>query len=72
MFETPGTYIGTYVDDVAEDSASPSDYNWARFKGIQGEKGDKGTDAPTIISVVPQYIQQNKTTLTAPSPNDVE
>ena len=72
MSETPGTYIGTYVDDVAEDSASPSDYNWARFKGIQGEKGDKGTDAPTIISVVPQYIQQNKTTSTAPSSNDVE
>ena len=72
MFETPGTYIGTYVDDVAEDSARPSDYNWARFKGIQGEKGDKGTDAPTIISVVPQYIQQNKTISTAPSPNDVE
>lgn len=40
--ETPNTYIGTYVDFNQTDSTDPSDYTWARFKGVQGEKGENG------------------------------
>lgn len=42
MTETPSTYIGTYVDFEETDSTDPSKYTWARFKGIQGEKGERG------------------------------
>lgn len=56
MSETPGTYIGTYVDDVAKDSLSPSDYNWTRFKGIQGEKGDKGIPGENGKDGVTNYL----------------
>lgn len=42
MTEVPSTYIGTYVDYTEADSTNPSDYTWARFKGIQGETGQQG------------------------------
>lgn len=42
MTETPSTYIGTYVDDQADDSADYLKYTWSRFIGSQGEKGDQG------------------------------
>lgn len=40
--EIPSAYIGTYVDYTYEDSTDPSKYKWARFQGIQGEKGEQG------------------------------
>lgn len=42
MTETPSTYIGTYVDFIEEDSSDPKKYNWSRFEGIQGPKGEQG------------------------------
>lgn len=42
MTETPSTYIGTYVDFEQADSDDYTKYIWARFKGLQGEKGDQG------------------------------
>ena len=36
------TYIGTYVDGVAADSASPSKYSWQLVKGAQGAAGAQG------------------------------
>ena len=42
MTETPSTYIGTYVDFIEEDSSDPKKYQWARFEGIQGPKGEQG------------------------------
>ena len=42
MTETPSTYIGTYVDFEQADSDDYTKYAWARFKGLQGEKGDQG------------------------------
>ena len=42
MTETPSTYIGTYVDFEQADSDDYTKYVWARFKGLQGEKGDQG------------------------------
>lgn len=40
--ETPGNYIGTYTDFVADDSMTVSKYTWAKIKGETGPKGDKG------------------------------
>lgn len=42
MTETPSTYIGTYVDFIEGDSSDPKKYQWARFEGIQGPKGEQG------------------------------
>lgn len=43
--ETPGKYIGTYVDFNQTDSTTFSDYTWVKIEGpqgIQGPKGDNG------------------------------
>lgn len=42
MTETPSTYIGTYVDYTETDSTDPNKYQWARFEGAQGPKGEQG------------------------------
>lgn len=42
MTETPSTYIGTYVDFTELDSTDPKKYQWHRFEGLQGEKGEQG------------------------------
>ncbi len=38
------TYIGTYSDFTLADSPNPADYNWALFKGEDGDVGPKGAD----------------------------
>lgn len=38
------TYMGTYSDFTQADSNNPSDYNWALFKGEDGDVGPKGED----------------------------
>lgn len=35
-------YIGTYSDFTLADSTKPADYNWALFKGEDGDVGPKG------------------------------
>ncbi|WP_417008617.1 hypothetical protein [Bacteroides congonensis] len=40
--ETPGAWIGQYVDFVAADSTTFSKYIWTKVKGDTGDKGDKG------------------------------
>lgn len=42
MTETPDEFIGTYVDFMSADSDDPQKYHWARFRGIQGQAGEKG------------------------------
>ena len=42
MTKIPSTYIGTYVDFTETDSIDPSKYTWARFEGMQGERGEQG------------------------------
>ena len=37
------TYIGTYTDTIEEDSNNANMYNWALFKGTDGEDGVNGT-----------------------------
>ena len=56
--ETPGDYIGQYVDFSQTDSTSVNAYTWSKIKGekgdqgiqglqgIQGEKGDQGIQGP--------------------------
>lgn len=42
--ETPGKYIGTYVDFNRTDSTTFSDYTWVKIEGPQGVQGPKGDD----------------------------
>ena len=42
--ETPGKWIGQYVDFVQADSTVFSDYTWAKVQGPQGVQGPKGAD----------------------------
>lgn len=44
MTEVPNTYIGTYVDFTAADSADPAKYTWSRFQGEKGTQGIPGTN----------------------------
>lgn len=40
--ETPGDYIGQYVDFTQEDSTDPRKYTWSKSKGDPGETGASG------------------------------
>lgn len=42
--ETPGKYMGTYVDFVQSDSTVFNDYTWVKIEGPQGVQGPKGAD----------------------------
>ena len=56
MTETPSTYIGTYVDFTEADSSDPSKYTWARFQGLQGEKGTQGIAGTNGIDGKTSYL----------------
>ena len=45
--ETPGAYIGQYVDTMVADSTTFSKYTWTKVKGDAGAKGDKGATGAT-------------------------
>ena len=45
--ETPGSYIGQYVDFVQQDSSDPSDYTWSKIQGEDGLPGSDGRDGKT-------------------------
>ena len=42
--ETPGKYIGTYVDFNVKDSTLVTDYQWSKFQGEDGKDGLPGID----------------------------
>lgn len=46
--ETPGKYIGQYVDFVQNDSTNPSDYKWSLTQGADGRVYMLQTDAQVI------------------------
>ena len=46
MSETPDVFIGTRVDFNPTASDAPSDYTWARFRGMDGQQGEKGDMGP--------------------------
>lgn len=56
MTEVPNTYIGTYVDFTAADSADPAKYTWSRFQGIQGEKGTQGIPGTNGVNGRTSYL----------------
>lgn len=56
MTEVPNTYIGTYVDFTAADSADPAKYMWSRFQGIQGEKGTQGIPGTNGVNGRTSYL----------------
>lgn len=72
MTEAPSTYIGTYVDYTAADSADPSKYTWARFQGLQGAQGTQGIPGTNGANGQTSYLHikysnDGGTTLTANS-----
>lgn len=44
--ESPGKYIGIYVDFEELDSTSPSRYTWTQFMGDDGQDGKDGVGIP--------------------------
>lgn len=56
MTEVPNTYIGTYVDFTAADSADPAKYTWSRFQGIQGEEGTQGIPGTNGVNGRTSYL----------------
>jgi hypothetical protein len=56
MTETPSTYIGTYVDDQADDSTDYTKYTWSRFVGSQGAKGDQGIAGTNGVDGKTSYL----------------
>ena len=56
MSETPSTYIGTYVDDQADDSDNYLKYTWSRFVGSQGSKGDQGIAGTNGVDGKTSYL----------------
>ena len=42
MTETVNTYIGTYVDEIKEDSNDPTKYTWSKLVGEDGKDGKDG------------------------------
>ena len=48
--ETPGDYIGQYVDFAQADSTDVRSYTWSKVKGEQGEPGKDGTGVTILGS----------------------
>lgn len=48
--ETPGKYIGTYVDFTEADSTTFSKYTWVKVEGPQGVQGPKGADGRQLYT----------------------
>ena len=66
--ETPGKYMGQYVDFVAEDSNDFKKYVWAQIKGDDGVNGTPGISsyfhikyAPVINPTVEQMTEEVNT-----------
>lgn len=70
--ETPGDYIGTYVDEIQNDSTDVSKYTWVKIKGeqgiqglqgIQGPKGEQGIPGTDAAQIKFEYALSNSTTI---------
>jgi len=51
--EDPGSWIGTYTNNVQEDSTDVGDYTWAKIKG---------EDAMALSEMIPYYLATNRAT----------
>ena len=61
--EDIGKYIGTYVDFNQTDSTNFNDYNWKKFVGEDGQKGDTGKG----ISSITEYYAISTSNTTEPT-----
>ena len=78
--ETPGSYIGQYVDFVQQDSSDPSDYTWSKIQGETGpaartymiepsvnilKRSKDDTISPNFVEFKSYYRDGNSATRTA-------
>lgn len=75
--ETPGKYIGQYVDFVQNDSTNPSDYKWSLTQGADGrvymlqtdaqvlKQGQDGAFTPSTVTFSAYYRDGQTATRTA-------
>lgn len=63
--ETPGAWIGQYVDFVQSDSSVFSDYKWQKIKGEDGAGGKDGVGVQDVD--VLYYLSTSSSTLTGGS-----
>lgn len=64
MTENPSKYIGTYVDNIEDDSDNPADYKWSQFMGEDGIPGTNGTNGQTYYLHI-KYSDDGGKTFTA-------
>lgn len=66
--ETPGVYMGVYVDFIQSDSNVFADYTWSKIKGEDGQDGQNGKDGKGVQSVdVLYYLSSSSTSLSGGS-----
>lgn len=62
--ETPGVYMGVYVDFKQADSNVFADYTWSKIKGEDGQNGQDGKDGKGVRSVdVLYYLSTSSSSL---------
>ena len=49
-------YMGTYTDNISDDSATPSDYKWVKIKGEPGSPGSPGSKGDPGEKGTPAYL----------------
>ena len=57
MRESPaGDWLGTYIDEIAEDSIDPNDYVWQEVRGAQGPKGENGINGKDGVNGITGHL----------------
>ena len=64
MTENPSKYIGTYVDNIEDDSDDPTKYKWVKFMGTDGIAGKDGENGKTYYLHI-KYSDDGGKTFTA-------
>ncbi len=64
--ETPGSYLGQYVDFTLADSTDPAAYTWSLIKGTDGTNGTNGTNGSDGNYTEFRFAKNGSTTV-APS-----
>lgn len=57
------TYIGQYVDFVADDTDDPTKYAWTKIKGDQGNQGNPGQDGRPGADAISMVIASSAGTI---------
>lgn len=63
--ETPGVYMGVYVDFKQADSSVFADYTWSKIKGEDGQNGQDGKGVQSVD--VLYYLSSSSTSLSGGS-----